>query len=202
MEPLVMSHSEQPASGNLGKRQIPTLGEVPSHARQASDREGSKVLENGSGDVDVTILASLTPVNDFHRRGFALVSECCSLPADAAAVEGTGSQSGNAVVGGVISTTRDLVAGGGFVIGHLADFSGCSKGLAKARDHEKSGHGDCVGHHFDGVEWYSLRYCLLDLGGYIALVQTGVLKKFVALEINGSRKAVGYWEARDVSPYT
>lgn len=128
----------------MGKRQIPTLGEIPRHARKSSDREGSKVLEDGSGDVDVAILASLTPVNDFHRGGLALVSECCSLPADAAAVEGTGSQSGNAVVGGVISTTRDLVAGGGLVIGHFANFGRCSKSLAKVRDHENNGHGDNV----------------------------------------------------------
>lgn len=43
----------------------------------------------------------------------------------------------------------------------------------------------------------------IDLGGYIALMQTDVLEEGFPLEMNGSRKVVGFWEAREViNPYT
>lgn len=141
-ETLVMYNSDLPASFKADKCSILTLGELPVHTGDAADREVSKLLESGRGDVDVTILAGLTPVDDSNGGGLALVRDGCSLAADAAAVEVAGSQGSNAVTGGVESTAGDLVAGAGIVVGHLADFGG--------GNHNEREHGECVEHHFDG----------------------------------------------------
>lgn len=126
-----------------------TLGELPRHTGDAAGRDGSKVLEDDRGDVDVTLLAGLAPITDHDCGRLALVRDGCSLAADGLAVEGTGSQGSNPVVGGVVSTAGDLIAGSGIVISHLADF-----GRTRAGDREKNEHGDCVEHHFDGgSEW-------------------------------------------------
>lgn len=166
--------SRLPASVRSGGRQIITLGELPSHTGDAAGRQGGKVLEDGGSDVDVTILASLTSIRDRGCDGLAVVSDACSLAADALSVEGTSSQGSNPVAGGVVSTAGDLVAGSGFVKGHLAGFGRCKVlRVTESGDREKAERGDRVEHHYAGsFVWYIFRYSLVDFVEYVASVQT------------------------------